>query len=93
MLPLISILAGTSIVATFSLWLWYMLARPAQWAKFTEKDNAFWVRRGLPVKWAEACKRFEQGKGLKILNAVTILMSGILTLLALLVHFTGIHHG
>ena len=92
MLPLISTLVGLTFVVGFSFWLGFMLARPTQWAKFTETENAFWVRRGLPVKWAEACKRFEQGTGNKVLMAVTILMSGILAVLALVILFFGNHH-
>jgi len=69
MLAVVSILVGVSVFVVFTYWLWYMLARPNQWARFTEKDHDFWVRRGLPVKWTGAAKEFEQGRGLKALVA------------------------
>ena len=50
MLSLMSILLGAIFLVTFFLLLWVMLARPTQWARFTEKEHDFWVRRGLPVQ-------------------------------------------
>jgi len=36
LLPLISILVGLIFLVSFSLWLWYMLTRPNQWARFAD---------------------------------------------------------
>ena len=93
MLAVVSILVGLAISVSFSLWLWYMLHKPKQWALFTEKDHKFWVKRGLPIKWAGACKDFEQGSGLKLLVGLCILMALILILAAVLLPVLFPHSG
>jgi hypothetical protein len=93
MLPLVSVLVGTLIFLSFSLWLWYMRARPNQWARFTEAENAFWVKRGLPIKWAAACKQFEQGRGLKVLVAFCVLVAVILTIAPFILRVIFPRHG
>jgi hypothetical protein len=60
MLSVMAVLFGLTVFVGGILWLWYMLAWPKPWARFTEAENAFWVRRGLPVKWVGACKELEQ---------------------------------
>ena len=80
MLSLVSVLVGAIFFFGGSIWLWYMLSRPTQWARFTEKDHDFWVKRGLPVKWVGACKEFEQGRGMKVLVAFCILVAMVLTI-------------
>ena len=92
MLPLLSILVGAIFLMTFSLMLWVMLARPTKWARFTEKENDFWVRRGIPVKWAGACKEFEQGRGLKVLVAFCIVVALVLIATASFLPFIVHHH-
>jgi len=77
---------------TSSPWLWYMLTRSTQWARFTEKDHDFWIRRGLPVKWAGACKEFEQGTGMKVLVAFCILAALVLTITPFVLAFISSHH-
>jgi hypothetical protein len=77
MLPLIAMVVGLTFFVGGILWLWYMLAKPKPWARFTEAENAFWVRRGLPVRWAGACKEFEQGRGLKLLVAFCIFAAAV----------------
>jgi len=57
-----------------------MVTRPSQWARFTERDRDFWVKRGVPVKLAGACKKFEQGRGLTVLVGFCILVSLVLTI-------------
>jgi hypothetical protein len=93
MLPLISILVGVIFFLGFFFWLWYMLAKPIQWARFTETENAFWVKRGFPVKWAGACKEFEQGRGLKVLVAFCIFAAAVLTITPFLLPLIFPHHG
>ena len=90
---MISILVGTIIFVGGCFWLWYMLARPIQWVKFTEMDHDFWVRRGVPIKWAGACKKFEQGRGLKVLVAVCIFFSLILVVAAVILPTIFPHKG
>ena len=93
MLPLISILVGVVFFVGGILWLWYMLARPKQWARFTEKDHDFWIRRGLPVKLVGACKEFEQGRGLKLLVAFCIFAALVLTITPFILPFIFPRHG
>jgi hypothetical protein len=93
MLSLISILVGVIFLVSFSLWLWYMLTRPNQWAQFTAKDHDFWVKRGLPVKLVGTCKEFEQGRGLKVLVAFCILAAAILTFTPFILTFIFARHG
>jgi len=89
MLPVISIAVGLIFLVIFSLWLWYMLTKPRQWASFSEQDHDFWVRRGLPVKLVGRCKEFEQGRGLKVLVALTVIVACVLIASAISFH----HHG
>ena len=93
MLSLISIVVGVFILVSCSIWLWYMLGRPAQWARFTEKDHDFWVKRGLPVKLVGTCKDFEQGRGLKMLVAFCIFAAAILTVTPFVLPYIFPHHG
>ncbi len=80
MLTYISILIGVLFFGIGSLLLWHMLARPKEWKRFTEKEMAFWVRRGFPVKWAGACKTFEQGRGLMLLVGFCIVVAFVLAI-------------
>jgi len=93
MLALVSILVGVIFCGTGSLWLWYMLAQPRKWTRFTEKENAFWIERGFPIKWAGACKEFEQGRGLKVLVALCILVAMVLTITPFILLFLFPRHG
>ena len=92
MLPLISILAGATFLAIFSLMLWFMFRRPPEWMRFIEKDHDFWVKRGFPVKWAGACKRIEQGRGFKILVMFCILVAVMLIVSATVLLPIAHHH-
>ncbi len=67
MVPIIAVCVGIVFFIGGTYWLWYMLARPEERARLTEKDHDFWVCRGLPIKWTGAAKEFEQGRGLKAL--------------------------
>jgi hypothetical protein len=50
------------------LWLWFMVRRPERWNSIVEKENAFWVSRGVvSASLAERIKSFERGRGQKIL--------------------------
>jgi hypothetical protein len=93
MLSLISVLVGIVFLVSFSLLLWYMLTRPTNWSRFTEAENAFWVKRGFPVKWAGAIKECEQGWGFKVLIAFCIFMAAVLTITPFLLPLIFPHHG
>jgi uncharacterized membrane protein YvlD (DUF360 family) len=91
-LALVCIVVGLIFVVIHSIWLWYITARPKPWEKFTEAENAFWVRRGLPVKWADACKEFECGRGLKILVAACVIGAVALTIAPFVLPLIFLHH-
>lgn len=92
MLPLISVIVATVILVGNTVWLWYMTSHPRSWARFTEAENNFWVRRGLPVQWAGACKKFERGIGLKVLVAAGAVGAAVLFVTALTFLLTSLHH-
>jgi hypothetical protein len=75
MLPLISILVGAIFLVTFSLMLWVMLARSTKWARFTEKEHDFWVKRGMPVQWAGFIREFDRSLVAKVLVALTVIFA------------------
>ncbi len=51
--------------------LWLMVARPATWGRFVDKENDFWVNKGLISASASAWfRRFEKGAGQKLLVAL-----------------------
>ena len=87
MLPLISTLIGLTFFVSFSVVLWIMLARPTNWAKLTSKEHEFWIRRGLPVKWAGVVRDADRGWVLKVLVAFTIILAAILTVTAMILPF------
>ena len=87
MIVLLSIFTGVAFFIGGCWWLWYMLARPKQWARFTEAENAFWVKRGFPAKWAGAMKECEQGRGLKVLVAIGIIFALVLTITPFILPF------
>lgn len=66
-----------------------MMARPTKWARFIEKEHAFWVRRGLPIHWAGAIREYERGWVAKALVAFTVIFAVVLIVAAILLP----HHG
>lgn len=59
----------------WAVWLTFVIFFPTQWAYIVEKENNFWVTKGLyKAKTAEKIARFEKGKGLKILIATGIVL-------------------
>ena len=65
-------LAGVVMAITAALlavfcwfWFWVITNRRFFWEKFTEKENDFWVRRGLlSQEVAERIKQLERGTGM-----------------------------
>jgi hypothetical protein len=50
------------------LWLWFMVKKPARWGMMVDRENAFWVSKGIvSASFAEKFKRFEKGRGQKVL--------------------------
>ena len=91
MVIVISILIGVIFFPASILWLWLICTRPRPWARFTEAENAFWIRRGLPVEWAGACKRAEQGVSMKLVVAILILFSLLLLITPFALHEIRVH--
>lgn len=45
-----------------------MVKRPNQWKVFVDKENAFWISKGVVSESiAEKFRRFEKGRGQKLL--------------------------
>lgn len=60
-----------AIAALGWLWMGFTLRYPAKWAAIVDKENAFWVSRGLlSTALAERFKRIEKGRTLKLLVAL-----------------------
>ena len=80
------------VVTVFALvLLWYILARPAQWSEIVDKENDFWVGKGIvPPATAEWFRRFEKGPAQKFLVGFVGLL-GAIGFIALAVFLT--HHG
>ena len=73
------------IAESCSLWLTFILVGPAQWKRFTEIENAFWVRTGLvSEKFAARCKKAEQGYFFKALLCLVAMMGVV----AIQIHLT-----
>jgi hypothetical protein len=65
-ISLLVVLVGLFFLVSISLWLWFMIYRPSEWARFIEEKRDIWAKRGESVGWAEAVKNNEEGRGLKI---------------------------
>jgi hypothetical protein len=89
MLPLISVLFGGTMLIASSVCLWFTLAKPKEWARFTEAETAFMLKRGFPVKWAGPYKRAQQGLIMKVVVGGCLLMAGMLVAAPFVIR----HHG
>ena len=57
------------------LWLWSMVKRPDKWAALVDKENAFCVIRGIaPALLTERIKRFEKGRGQRVLLPIAAVL-------------------
>jgi hypothetical protein len=80
LLSLLVVLVGLFFLVSFSLWLWFMIYRPSEWARFIEEKRDIWAKRGESVGWAGAVKNNQEGRGLKIAVVICIVMAAILTI-------------
>ena len=65
------------IVLALLLWLllWFMIRHPQRWSALVEKENDFWVSKGLvSASRADSFKRFEKGRGEKILVGIAAML-------------------
>jgi len=92
MIPILAICVGIVCFIGGTHWLWYMLARPKEWERLNNAENSFWIRRGLPVKWVGACRQFEQGWGLKVLVAFSVIVAAVLTVTPFVLLFLSSRH-
>jgi hypothetical protein len=78
------------VVALVSLvWLWFILARPSRWSELVDKENDFWVGKGvLPSAMADWIRRFEKGPAQKFFVGLVGLISavGFIGVAVLLMH-------
>jgi|SRR6516225_9062085 hypothetical protein len=69
-LTIILILIGVLVLLTLFgyVGLWFMIRRRERWAAWVDRENDFWVRKGIiSVTFAERLKRIEKGTPEKIL--------------------------
>jgi len=53
---------------------WLMVRKPSQWARWAERENGYWLKKGLiSTSLAERMKRWETGRALRLLLAITTL--------------------
>ena len=72
----LGILASCAVI--MGSWLWFMIARPEQWGRLVDRENSFWVRKGLASeRLARWFARFEKGRGQKILVGIGAVLSGV----------------
>ncbi len=58
------------------LWLGFMMSFPEKWNNFVDKENGFWIKKGLVTEsTAEKFARFEKGLVLKIIIIIGVLLS------------------
>jgi hypothetical protein len=64
-----TLLAILVVLTVFEIcWLWFMIAKPERWSRFVDRENDFWVKRGIvSASLSERFKKFEKGLGQKIL--------------------------
>ena len=87
MVVILSLAVGIVLVPTWSYWLWFILYRPEKWAAFVNRENAWWVKRGVvPKRVAAAFQSLETGPVMKMVVAAGILMGAMLILYPPLVH-------
>jgi hypothetical protein len=56
------------ITAFEYIWLWFIITRPEKWAVWVDRENDFWVRKGIiSAPFAERMKRREKGLPQKLL--------------------------
>jgi hypothetical protein len=68
--------------------LGFIIAQPGKWSELVDKENDFWVAKGLvsPAK-SEKFRRFEKGPGQKILTAV-VCLAGVIGFIVLALLFS-----
>jgi hypothetical protein len=63
------------LTALLICWFWFILAKPNLWSRLVDKENDFWVKRGIiSASFSDKFRRFEKGLGLKILIAAGALL-------------------
>jgi hypothetical protein len=53
-------------------WLWFIICRPAAWARSVSRQHAVMLRYGLNPGWSKVIVAWETGWPMKALMAVTI---------------------
>lgn len=66
------------------VWLWFMIKRSAKWERLVDRENGFWISKGVAVAFFEKLKRFEKGPGQRLLVGSAAILAMIAALLNLL---------
>lgn len=67
------ITAGLAALTFAAFAGWFLMARrPRQWAEWVERENDFWRGKGfISAEFADHLKRWEKGRTLRFLAAIT----------------------
>jgi hypothetical protein len=80
----LGIIGLATITGLYWAWLWFIMAQPQKWAAIVDRENDFWVKRGLQsAQTAEKFKRWEKGRVLKVLLSVAAVLGTLVLTLAL----------
>ena len=63
-----------TILILSSIFLAFIIIFPSKWASFVDKENSFWVKKGIfKESTAKRMSKFEKGKVLKIIIILGIM--------------------
>ena len=64
-----------AFIVISNICLWFMIARPEQWGRLVDRENDFWVSKGIVSPSLSGWfRQFEKGLGLKILLGISTLL-------------------
>jgi len=56
------------LTAFLAVWFWFICRRPDRWASWVDRENDFWVRKGIiSASFSQEFRRLEKGIVLKLL--------------------------
>ena len=65
------------------LWLGFIIFFPKQWAALVDKENAYWVGKGLiSASRAEQVKRLEKGMAVKVMAGLLVILTTFLLIVS-----------
>jgi hypothetical protein len=76
------ILSGGLMILCW-IWLWFMVTKPEQWSRLVDRENDFWLKRGLiSTSLSEWTRRLEKGLLLRFLVGIGAILSTVELLVA-----------